>query len=263
MSKVLVVHPGALGDFIISLPSIYALTRAGFTVDVAVRHPGRGLVDIIPFIQSAFDLEFFMPRPRGQYKIAFIFGISLDPSPFKRISEEVFMGPPVKGGRRWKVMEYFERVKKVVPVDFPKELRFSISWKGGKYATIHPGSGSREKNWRLESFLNVARYIRSLGFTPLFLLGPPEEGMRERIEREGFRALFSKPIVEVAHILSSSALYLGNDSGITHLAAALGVPTLVIFKKTDPRIWRPFGPRVHVIDLRHRFCFEQQNGCQG
>ena len=261
MPKVLVVHPGALGDFIISLPSIYALAQAGFTVDVAVREPGKSLVDIIPFIQNVFDLEVFMPRPRGRYKIVFIFGTSLDPSPFEEISEKVFTGPPVKGGKKWKVMEYFERIKEVVPVRFPKELKLTMGWKGGRYFAIHPGSGSRRKNWKLQLFLSVARYVKDLGFEPIFLLGPPEGDFRDKIEKEGFKTLFSRPIVEVAHILSSSALYLGNDSGISHLSAILGVPTLVIFKRTDPDIWRPFGPRVYVIDLRYRLCFEEQDGC--
>ncbi len=261
MFKALIVHPGALGDFIISLPSIYALTQAGFTVDVAVREPAKSLVGIIPFIRKSFDLELFAPHPRGSYEITFIFGVSLDPSPFERISKKVFTGPPVRGGRKWKVLEYWEKVKNVVPGDLPRSLELSLRWRGGSRVAIHPGSGSKKKNWKLKSFLNVARYLKDLGFKPIFLLGPPEGDMKNEIERSGFKTLFSKPITEVAHILSNSALYIGNDSGITHLSAVLGIPTLAIFKKTDPEIWRPFGPRVYIIDLRCRLRFEKQNSC--
>ncbi len=54
-------------------------------------------------------------------------------------------------------------------------------------------------------------------------------------------------LAEAGAVLSECALYVGNDSGITHLAAGLGVPTVAVFGPTDPAVWRPLGPRVRVV----------------
>jgi ADP-heptose:LPS heptosyltransferase len=62
-----------------------------------------------------------------------------------------------------------------------------------------------------------------------------------------FKILTNAPLLEVARHLQQCMCYLGNDSGITHLAAMLGVPTVAIFGPTDPAIWRPMGPSVKVI----------------
>ena len=64
---------------------------------------------------------------------------------------------------------------------------------------------------------------------------------------EMFKLLTHAPLLEVAHQLQQCRCYLGNNSGITHLAAMLGVPTVAIFGPTDPKIWRPVGPCVKVI----------------
>ena len=61
------------------------------------------------------------------------------------------------------------------------------------------------------------------------------------------KILENVPLLEVAEHLQQCEGYLGNDSGITHLAAMLGVPTLALFGPTDPLIWRPLGPSVRVI----------------
>ena len=62
-----------------------------------------------------------------------------------------------------------------------------------------------------------------------------------------FKMLTHAPLLEVAQSLQQCRCYLGNDSGITHLAAMLSVPTVAIFGPTDPKIWRPVGPFVKVI----------------
>ncbi len=62
--------------------------------------------------------------------------------------------------------------------------------------------------------------------------------------------LTNAPLLEVARQLQQCRCYLGNDSGITHLAAMLGVPTVAIFGPSDPAVWRPVGPSVEVIQER-------------
>jgi ADP-heptose:LPS heptosyltransferase len=120
----------------------------------------------------------------------------------------------------------------------------------GPFLGLHPGSGSERKNWPKENFLEVARgAFRLWGLASVVLIGPAEEGQREfwTKAREPFLSVREGlSILEAAHILRRATLYVGNDSGITHLAAALGVPVIALFGPTDPRRWAPRGDRVEI-----------------
>jgi len=100
---------------------------------------------------------------------------------------------------------------------------------------IHPFSGSPRKNWPLASFEEVAR--RSP--LPVEWTAGPEEAL-DRATR--FENLF-----DLARWLAGAALYIGNDSGITHLAAAVGVPVIALFGPTAPEIWAPRGANVTAL----------------
>jgi len=123
---------------------------------------------------------------------------------------------------------------------------------------IHPGSGAVEKCWPTSRFAEVIRRIWEQNYSVLLLAGPADtERVDDLLEQlplppkpEMFKLLTNAPLLEVAHQLPQCSCYLGNDSGITHLAAMLGVPTVAIFGPTDPNIWRPVGPFVKVIQ-RH------------
>jgi hypothetical protein len=118
------------------------------------------------------------------------------------------------------------------------------------FLCLHPGSGSEHKNWPKEDFLEVARgAFRLWRLASVVLIGPAEEG--QRTFWAGVRGPFLSvredlPILEVARILQRATLYVGNDSGITHLAAALGVPLVALFGPTDPQRWGPRGDRVEI-----------------
>jgi len=116
---------------------------------------------------------------------------------------------------------------------------------------IHPGSGSPAKNWPTDRFRAVAHAVLDTWQVPVrVLLGPAERDEQpfwESAAETGLTVCADLPLPEVSRLLSHSALYLGNDSGITHLAASLGVPTLALFGPTDPERWGPRGPRVRVL----------------
>jgi len=122
---------------------------------------------------------------------------------------------------------------------------------GGRFLCLHPGSGSVRKNWSREHFLEVAdRALRRWRLPSTVLIGPAEQGQMAFWNEADGPSLFVKeglPILEVARILRRAALYVGNDSGITHLAAAVGVPVVALFGPTDPRRWAPRGGRVQVL----------------
>lgn len=109
---------------------------------------------------------------------------------------------------------------------------------------IHPGSGSKKKNWPLENFLAVGEHLRQRGKPFAWVLGPAEQRLQLP---PGGRVLPPTSLVNLASELARAALYIGNDSGITHLAAAAGCPTVAVFGSTDPRIWRPLGDNATVV----------------
>ncbi len=116
---------------------------------------------------------------------------------------------------------------------------------------LHAGSGSPRKNWPADRFLEVARRLRAAGDSVLFILGEADEPLAPVIRGAapalGAFVLHGCELVETAGVLSACAAYLGNDSGISHLAAALGLPALALFGPTDAAVWGPRGAHAAVL----------------
>ena len=123
--------------------------------------------------------------------------------------------------------------------------------KAEKLILIHPGSGSLEKCWHIENFCNIAEKLKSKGAEILFILGPTEmdKFAHETINilKDTAFCLSGLSLSEVLGLMSCADLFLGNDSGITHLAASLGVKTIAVFGPTNPAIYSPIGPAVTVF----------------
>ena len=120
---------------------------------------------------------------------------------------------------------------------------------GQRVLAVAPGSGAKEKNWGLSLFMEVGRWWTDrTGGKVLVILGPAEEGSKaEAMAGEDAVIVRHLGLGQVAPLLAHCDLYLGNDSGVTHLAAALGVRTVALFGPTDPVQWRPRGKSVTVI----------------
>lgn len=115
--------------------------------------------------------------------------------------------------------------------------RLPVRRNPGQYAVIHPFSGSAKKNWSLERFAQVARELECE--MPVFWSAGPEEKLASatRFER----------LDDLAEWIAGAEVYIGNDSGITHLAAAVGTPVVALFGPTNPAVWGPRGERVKII----------------
>jgi len=120
-----------------------------------------------------------------------------------------------------------------------------------KLIVIHPGSGGLHKCWHLDNFLAVAKELRSKGVEVVFLLGPAEQ---ERFSNATIkdinsvaRCVTDLTFTQVVWLLSCSDGFIGNDSGITHLAAGMGVRTVVVFGPTNPAVYTPIGQAVTVL----------------
>lgn len=120
---------------------------------------------------------------------------------------------------------------------------------------IHPGSGGVQKCWPVENFIELADRLITQGKHVRVVLGPAELERIEPVQLDAFRSLAETiewpEIVALAGILAQGCRYIGNDSGISHLAAACGARCTVLFGPTDPAIWRPLGPEVTLIVRNH------------
>lgn len=117
---------------------------------------------------------------------------------------------------------------------------------------VHPGSGSRDKNWPIDNFVTLCLRVSHeyhCGIT--FIAGPAEQRVVHQISTKlsgvSLTILENRPLPEIAAELQRCDLYIGNDSGISHMAAAVGTPTIVIFGPSNPHIWRPLGKQVIVL----------------
>jgi heptosyltransferase-3 len=122
---------------------------------------------------------------------------------------------------------------------------------GEKLMVIQPGSGGTQKCWHLDNFLAVARELDSRGIEIIFLLGPAEQERfgDEKIKKINSlaRCLTDLSLTQVLGLLGCVDGFIGNDSGITHLAAAMGVKTYSIYGPTNPAVYKSIGPAVTVF----------------
>ena len=274
-ARICAIFPGALGDFICFLPVLQNLVRAT-TVElfargefaelapegVTVRTIEASPITALFRADSAEDTQRFF---RG-YDAVYSWFASGDPAFTARLQAatsgkaRIFPFRPVQAETHqadyyWSCMNHQGAAASPAPAISPQAFRWSEDF-WAEHAlhrravlTIGPGSGAREKNWPAEFFLAVARWWReTTGGTVLVLIGPVEQ------DRGGVGLLSSACVAasglslsQTAALLSRSDVYLGNDSGVSHLAAATGVRTVALFGPSDPRQWAPRGRKVLVL----------------
>ncbi len=125
------------------------------------------------------------------------------------------------------------------------------------FALVHPGSGSRHKCVNPEILRSVTEGLDEQGMQSLLLEGPADrEVMQDLLDHLPHRPILLRDLSLrlLAGVLSLADLYVGHDSGVTHLAALLGVPTVVLFGPTDPARWAPRGPAVAVLQAQPCHC---------
>lgn len=115
----------------------------------------------------------------------------------------------------------------------------------GKRAVLHPGSGAAWKCASPDLFVEIAAELHRYGFHVTVMEGPADHDRVGAMTWNG--EIVRLPLDEAAELLSHSALFIGHDSGLTHLAGLLGTPTVAIFGPTHPTSWRPLGPAVTVV----------------
>ena len=114
-----------------------------------------------------------------------------------------------------------------------------------KFAVVHVGSGSRSKRWPLANFIDVVSRLSAAGVSGTIVSGEAEEdivpSLRSTALPEGWRWVHQPPLRALAGMIASAGLYLGNDSGVTHLAAACGASGAAVFRREFESLWEPYG----------------------
>jgi heptosyltransferase III len=279
--RFLVLRGGAIGDFIVTLPALSALReRWGDAYIELIGYPhiaqlalDAGLVDRVDSLDRARIANFFSLIPSfTPEQVAHIRSFDLivsylhdpDGSVLNNLqlagAKQVIYGSPiVEAGlhavdhllKPLEVLAIYEsgsqpalRIRethKQRGVDFLRQRGIT-----GKPYAIHPGSGSTRKNWPLKHFLELAERIRAeRGGVPFFLIGEADEGLADALGPHAYFRDLS--LSEVASLLSACHAYVGNDSGITHLAASLGIPVTALFGPSSVEQWGPRGARVTIL----------------
>lgn len=240
----LILRPGAIGDFIVSLPALESL-RAGYTelwTTTAVM-PLAGFADCVRPLQRTGIDTFGLPGLSVSGELvetlksfdSIVSWYGANRPEFRAAMEELRL--PVRfhealpSGPQHATDFYLRQVgapEGAIP-------RIPTAAAKRDFAVIHPFSGGARKNWPLGLFRQVAA---ALPLEVKWTAGPDEP--LEGATRFG-------NLRDLAEWIAAARLYIGNDSGITHLAAAVGTPVVAIFGPTDPMVWAPRGAHARVI----------------
>jgi ADP-heptose:LPS heptosyltransferase len=119
---------------------------------------------------------------------------------------------------------------------------------GRPYAVIHAFASAPDKTWATDRFSFVAERLReSHNLEPVFLAGPGDDPSLF----SGFEVWRDAPLGRVKSLMAGAALFIGNDSGPAHIAAAFGVPVVVLFGASDSIVWAPWRTESRVLKALH------------
>ena len=117
------------------------------------------------------------------------------------------------------------------------------------YAVLHPVASAPEKTWPAEKFQAVAEHLRrEARVEPVFIAGPGES----LASFHEYRCIAGAPLRQIKSLVAGASLFIGNDSGPAHMAAAFGIPVIVLFGPSDPQIWAPWKTEsavLHATDI--------------
>jgi heptosyltransferase-2 len=283
MNRILVIRGGAIGDFVLTLPAI-KLLRGRFPAahiellaneHIAVLAENRFYADSIRSIESGSLARFFapdttLPSDWAGYFASFDLTISylFDPEGIfegnlKRAGAKSFIAGPSKLDASEHAALQLARplatlglylsdpAAQLFPSDADRMFAASF-WGNRKSNTIalHPGSGSETKNWPIENWKRLGDFLLSAGRNLLVISGEADEERARSLESawSGKSVQFAKnlPLPQLAGLLEGS-FFIGHDSGISHIAAAVSARCLLLFGRTDPAIWAPANENVTVL----------------
>ncbi len=286
--RIVVLHPGTLGDLLLSLPAIRAIRGrwAGRRLDLVTREELGALlqdcgevdearsIDRQPWASLWSPAEDWPQELRTQLAAcdAVVAWAFQGQENLRRELEgigvsDVRFGSP--HGANLTQIHQRDRYGEAVGIGFPmqtlggsvrvperirKEAQDLLGRVGlftnGSIVAVHPGGGSRHKCVPPTQMSALVRALANQGWQPLLLSGPADHDPVSQIRAQAghpWPIVEDQPLATIAGLLTHAACYVGHDSGVTHLAAALGTPTVALFGPTNPARWAPGGDAVRVV----------------
>jgi heptosyltransferase-3 len=277
LQRALVIRGGALGDFLLTLPVLHALREAAPDSQLQVlAYPGvaalakaSGLVDDVRSIEYGPLAGFFTRGTVLDPALRDYFG-SFDLVVSYLYDPDGILADNLRAAGVRRLIEGPHRPREhahaidqlaapLAELGLPlagRAIRLRIKPKKETkdlLLAIHPGSGSVAKNWPPERWLDLAEHLLQGDNVHLAIAGGEADAGTLRV----LQRLKANPrvefwqnlqLTELAERLAAARLYFGHDTGVSHLAAAVGTPSLLLFGPTEPGVWAP--PHEHVRVLR-------------
>lgn len=283
--RILVIRGGAIGDFILTLPAIRLLREAfpaahleilGYQHIVAIAE-GRFYADAIRSIEYGPMAGFFVPRSElgadlAEYFASFqqVVSYLFDPDGFfegnvRRAGVKNFLRAYAKIddsehaarqlARPLQSLALFleDPAATVHPTAHDRDVAAAFLGNCERpLVALHPGSGSAKKNWPVERWRELGADLLARGCELLLIGGEADEAQLADLgaawHGSPVRTARNLPLPHLAALLEKCALFIGHDSGISHLAAASGTRCVLLFGATDPAVWAPANRHVNVIE---------------
>ena len=239
----LLIRPGAIGDFIVSLPALESL-RSDYT-EVWCRSEVIPLVSFAQRCESLagsgldriglIEADYVVERLREFDEIHSWYGTNRPDFREACRSLPFYFYPALpESGRQHAIDFYLEQVAQ--PFGATPHIQLEPETKRSE-AVLHPFSGSARKNWPLTQWRQLAALLEPK--MPVRWCCGPDDSLTDAIVIPNLR--------DLAQWLSGAHVFIGNDSGISHLCAAAGTHVIALFNETDPMIWAPRGPNVTIL----------------
>lgn len=267
-----VIHPGALGDVLLAIPALRVLRAARPSEPVVLAAEPRlaTLLRDLGEADGALALDALGVRAlfagedlpcasalHGARRIVSFLG-ARDPAFVARlgaVAPRVDVASSAASDRP--VWQHLVRTvdpcadPPLTAVSVPASLRArgaallaDAGWREpARLAIVHPGAGGEAKRWSARKFARVIEMLVERGLTVAIHAGPVDGGAVAAVTaavRVAVLTLHEPPLAVLAGALTSAAIYLGNDSGVSHLAAAVGTPSVILFTEAG-RAWRPWS----------------------
>lgn len=273
--RFLVIRGGALGDFLLTLPVLHALREKSRHLEILAYPQFGALAREAGLVDGARSIEYgplagFFARGAVQdpdlrnYFGSFDAGLSYLYDPDQIFAENLrasglkrFVTGPHKPGAKGHAIDQLAAPLAELGVPMMERavgIRRPAAESRPSILAIHPGSGSKAKNWPVAKWEALAAEL--LAIDPSIRLaivggeadGDELESLQKLRSHERVDFWQNLPLTELAEKLGSARGYIGHDTGVSHLAAVLGVPSLLLFGPGDPMVWAP--PHRHVQVLR-------------
>jgi ADP-heptose:LPS heptosyltransferase len=284
--KLLIFHQGALGDFVLTFPALIRLKKHFTPIDAVCKPQlgelakGLGLIDnwfsqdaarFASFFSDSIDPDVKNLLNTYEEIILFSFSKNLAQSinqirhrpvhrisPRPKITDNIHVAVHLlKNLARCGLIAEDNDLNTPEQPSFYMQQEVFYNTSHSRKVLLHPGAGSKKKIWPITNFLQVEGLLISDGHKPEYIIGPADRFLRDALRMPGARQRVvhtPENIAALIALMKTAGGYIGNDSGVSHLAAYLGLPTVAVFGPSDPEMWRPVGPAVCILSPQKLEC---------